>query len=27
VLIQVCGVILVLAFPKVALWLPNLVYA
>jgi TRAP-type mannitol/chloroaromatic compound transport system permease large subunit len=27
VLIQVLGVILVLAFPKIALWLPNLVYA
>ncbi|MBC8240983.1 MAG: TRAP transporter large permease subunit, partial [Alphaproteobacteria bacterium] len=27
VLIQVVGVILVLAFPKIALWLPGLVYA
>jgi tripartite ATP-independent transporter DctM subunit len=27
VIIQVIGVILVLAFPKIALWLPNLVYA
>jgi tripartite ATP-independent transporter DctM subunit len=27
VLIQLVGVIMVLAFPKIALWLPNLVYA
>jgi TRAP-type mannitol/chloroaromatic compound transport system permease large subunit len=26
VIIQVIGVMLVLAFPKIALWLPNLVY-